>query len=207
MQASKRRLHLGLNAHRSLNTERRPLGPSATRSRPGMTVGHWLPPRPKDRTKCRAVGQASPARRPRQTREPTPEQRRNTKNMLRHRAPTTGCGTSTPRASARPSAALSSPRTPSISPAPAWCRGMAAPRAAASGSARAPAGRPRSTPCPRCSPSSAAPPVGSSGTTWRWRNQNGAPPEAIAGDGEFLGTRAGDFDRCERPSAGEKLRG
>jgi len=47
----------------------------------------------------------------------------------------------------------------------------------------------------------------SSGTTWRWRNPGGAPPEAIAGDGEFLGTRAGDFDRCERPSAGETLRG
>src|SRR5690348_13954225 len=28
MQASERRLHLGLNAHSSLNTERRPLGPS-----------------------------------------------------------------------------------------------------------------------------------------------------------------------------------
>ena len=40
---------------------------------------------------------------------------------------------------------------------------------------------------------------GSSGTTWRWRIPGGAPPEAIAGDGEFLGTRAGDFDRCERP--------
>jgi hypothetical protein len=120
MQASERRLHLGLNAYRSLNTERRPLGPSATRSRPGMTVGHWLPPRPKDRTKCRAVGQPSPARRPRQTREPTPEQRRNTENMLRHRAPTTGCDTSTPRASARPSAALSSPRTRSATCCRSW---------------------------------------------------------------------------------------
>jgi len=36
---------------------------------------------------------------------------------------------------------------------------------------------------------------------------DGAPPEATAGDGEFLGTRAGDFDRCERPPAGETLRG
>lgn len=32
-------------------------------------------------------------------------------------------------------------------------------------------------------------------------------PKAIAGDGEFLGIRAGDFDRCERSSAGETLRG
>jgi len=120
MQASERRLHLGLNAHSSLNTERRPLGPSATRSRTGLTVGHWPPPRPKDRTKCRAVGRASPARRPRQTREATPEQRRNTKNILRHRAPTTGGDTSTPIASARPSAALSSARTRSATCCRPW---------------------------------------------------------------------------------------
>ena len=90
---------------------------------------------------------------------------------------------------------------------PPGVRRMAAPRAAASGSARAPAGRPRSTTCPRRSPSSASAPADGSGSTWRWRNPDGAPPEAIAGDGKFrLGTRAGDFDRCERPSAGETLR-
>ena len=42
----------------------------------------------------------------------------------------------------------------------------------------------RSTTCTRCFPSSASAPAGSSGTTWRWRNSNGAPPEGIAGYGE-----------------------
>ena len=50
--------------------------------------------------------------------------------------------------------------------------------------------------------------AGNSGTTWRWRNPGGAPPEGIAADGELRpGIRAGDFDRCERPSAGGTLHG
>ena len=78
-------------------------------------------------------------------------------------------------------------------------RRMAAPRAAASGSVRAPAGRPRSTPCLRCSPSSASAPAGRSGTTWRWRNPGGAPPEAIAGDGAFLGPAPGTSTDASAP--------
>jgi hypothetical protein len=60
---------------------------------------------------------------------------------------------------------------------------------------------PRSTTCARCSPSSASAPAGSSGTAWR--NPDGAPPEGNARDGELrVGSRAGDFDGCERLSAG-----
>ena len=48
-----------------------------------------------------------------------------------------------------------------------------------------------------------------SGSSSRSVTSNGAcPPEDIAGDGEVRpGIRAGDFDRCERPSAGGTLRG
>src|SRR5215469_15881209 len=76
---------------------------------------------------------------------------------------------------------------------------IAALRAAPSRSARAPAGRPRSTPCLRCSPCSASAPAGSSGTTWRWRDPGGAPPEAIAGHGEFLGPAPGTSTDASAP--------
>jgi len=70
----------------------------------------------------------------------------------------------------RRSTASGAAASPSIPPAPPGIWRMAPPRAAASRSARAPAGRPESNTCPRCSPSSASAP-GSSGTTWRWRNR------------------------------------
>ena len=100
-----------------------------------------------------------------------------------------GCGHPVPGGDRPPRAQLH--RGPSR-PRPPGVRRMASPRAAASGSARAPG--PRSTTCASYSPSSASAPAGSSGTAWRWRNRTAhrlraSPGTAGSGRGPRWGLR------------------